>query len=86
MVASVKTSKIQKNQKVSNLNSFLQPHTSGIMSVAVTSDKKCVVYDSEDSRISIWNLLKKDKKLFCKNNFIIISLALIRDHKYVIIE
>ena len=38
MVASVKTLKIQKNEKESNLNSFLQPHTSGNMSVAVTSD------------------------------------------------
>ena len=40
----------------------MQPYTYGIMSVAVTSDNKCVVYDSKDSRISIWNLKKKNKE------------------------
>ena len=57
---------IQKQLQIS-FNFFLQGYTSSVSSVAVTSDNKYIVSGSWDNKVRIWNLLEKNKILFCKD-------------------
>ena len=60
----------------------MHPQSSGIISVTVTNDNNNIVSGSEDSTISMWNLLeKRQETVFCRYNSSVISLAMIKDKK-----
>ena len=59
----------------------MHPQSSGIISVTVTNDNNNIVSGSEDSTISMWNLLEKRQETVLQgHNSSVISLAMIKDN------
>ena len=48
----------------------LQGYCGKITSLAASSDNKYFISGLEDKKIKIWNLLKRDKKLFARTQFL----------------
>ena len=59
----------------------MHSQSSGIISVTVTNDNNNIVSGSEDSTISMWNLLEKRQETVLQgHNSSVISLAMIKDN------